>query len=587
MKRIVKHIVALMLVFVTIFSLSFSAFADGNYSSKTVTWWDQYLYTGGFGLDIPFLNDFIKYVNSKLSKNLCAKSSDGLHWADYLSDEHGTDDHGIYRMAICKYCEKSFKVYGQDMKNAYDDYVKELPGTAVNKNGYFIPLVIQSVDTSFFSGDKYMLVSGEGTNKISYTASGAPGVSSKFYLAPYSAPVAGDYSFCLDPGSTPKLRVTAPMSSRGNFTLSGKYYILPDMTVYAATSGNYLEYVSKNVGISICSDGDYFYIESGSERSASLAFYLYCKPAVLPDFVTDTTSRPSNITGNYGIIGDNGTISNVTNNTIVNETNNTFTNPSTGETYEITNWSYDYSDRSYNLTLSTGDTVTVTYGDENITINQGDTIYNVYYIIQGSDVTPACQHDYQSTVTVEATCEAAGQLTYTCSKCGDSYTKTVPAKGHTWQVKQSVSTEYDDSGNVTQQGYTIYKCAVCGNEYKDEAGAGPPGKPDSGGDEDSGSLWSKLGSLIGSLLSGLLGMIQAVLGKILDALTSLAELIGEKLQGIVELVLSFFDAIPEMFSGFLGFLGAVFGFLPADILLLLTFGVAAVVFIGIIKALRR
>ena len=586
MKRIVKHIVALTLVFVTIFSLSFSVFADGNYSSKTVTWWDQYLYTGGFGLDIPFLNNFIKYVNSKLSKNLCAKSSDGLHWADYLSDEHGSDDHGIYRMAICKYCEKSFKVYGQDMKNAYDDYVKELPGTAVNKNGYFIPLVVESVDTSKFTGDSYMIVSGEGTNKISFTASSAPGMSTQFYFASCTAPVAGDYAFCFDPGSTQSLRICFPLTKTGNYRFAGAYYILPGMDMYPSNY-SYSPYISKAAGSAICSDGDYFYIKSGSERSASLAFYLYCKPAVLPDFVTDTTSRPSNITGNYGIIGDNGTISNITNNTIVNETNNTFTNPSTGETYEITNWSYDYSDRSYNLTLSTGDTVTVTYGDENITINQGDTIYNVYYIIQGSDVTPACQHDYQSTVTVEATCEAAGQLTYTCSKCGDSYTKSVPAKGHTWQVKQSVSTEYDDSGSVTQQGYTIYKCSVCGNEYKDEAGAGPPSKPDSGGDEDTGSLWSKLGSLIGSLLSGLLGMVQAVLGKILDALTSLAALIGEKLQGIVELVLSFFDAIPEMFSGFLGFLGAVFGFLPADILLLLTFGVAAVVFIGIIKALRR
>ena len=586
MKSFRKHIVALTLVFVTMFSLSFHAFADGNYSSKAVTWWDQYIYTNGFGLNVPFLDNAIKYVNSKLSKNLCAKSSDGLHWADYLSDEHGTDDHGIYRMAICKYCEKSFKVYGQDMKNAYDDYVKELPGTAVNKDGYFIPLVVESVDTSKFTGDSYMIVSGEGTNKISFTASSAPGMSTRFYFASCTAPVAGDYAFCFDPGSTQSLRICFPLTKTGNYRFAGVYYILPGMDMYPINY-SYSPYISKAAGSAICSDGDYFYIKSGSERSASLAFYLYCKPAVLPDFVTDTTSRPSNITGNYGIIGDNGTISNITNNTIVNETNNTFTNPSTGETYEITNWSYDYSDRSYNLTLSTGDTVTVTYGDENITINQGDTIYNVYYIIQGSDVTPACQHDYQSTVTVEATCEAAGQLTYTCSKCGDSYTKTVPAKGHTWQVKQSVSTEYDDSGNVTQQGYTIYKCAVCGNEYKDEAGAGPPGKPDSGGDEDTGSLWSKLGSLIGSLLSGLLGMIQAVLGKILDALTSLAALIGEKLQGIVELVLSFFDAIPEMFSGFLGFLGAVFGFLPADILLLLTFGVAAVVFIGIIKALRR
>ena len=56
------------------------------------------------------------------------------------------------------------------------------------------------------------------------------------------------------------------------------------------------------------------------------------------------------------------------NSTIINETNNTFYNPATGQTVPIVNWSYDYSDRSYKVTLESGDTATITYGDENITI---------------------------------------------------------------------------------------------------------------------------------------------------------------------------------------------------------------------------
>lgn len=301
-------------------------------------------------------------------------------------------------------------------------------------------------------------------------------------------------------------------------------------------------------------------------------------------------SRPTSITGDYGIIGDNGQITKVENTTIVNETNNTYTNPSTGTTSTITDWTYDYSDRSYNVTLESGDTVTVTYEDENVTIQEGDTVYNVYYIIEGGGDpgTDTCQHEYTSTVDREPSCTVPGQTTYTCSLCGHTYTEAIPATGHTWTVLQTVTTEYDQEGNLLQQGYTIYECSVCGEQYKDETGTGPP---DSGGGagtgEDGESIWDKLGNLIGSVFGGALSIIEAVLGAILDALTSLVTMIGEKLAAVVELVLSFFDQIPLLFTGFLGFLGAVFPFLPEDVMLLLTFGIAMIVFIGIIKALRR
>ena len=78
-----------------------------------------------------------------------------------------------------------------------------------------------------------------------------------------------------------------------------------------------------------------------------------------------------------------------------------------------------------------------------------------------------------------------------------------------------------------------------------------------------------------------------MIGAVLDALTSLATMISEKLAAVVELVLSMFAEIPALFTGFLGFLTAVFVYFPEDIMLLLTFGIAVVVFIGIIKALRR
>lgn len=298
-------------------------------------------------------------------------------------------------------------------------------------------------------------------------------------------------------------------------------------------------------------------------------------------------SRPGAIIGDLSITNNNVTTK-VENTSIINETNNTFYNPVTNNTYNMDGWTYDYSSRTYNFTINNVDN-SVTYGDEYVTIKEGDTIYNIYYYVaqdQNPDQDTGCKHSYTSTVTTAATCEAPGLMTYTCSKCGDTYTEKIPATGHTWQVKQTVKTEYDEAGNVTQQGYTVYKCAICGTEYKDDAGTGPPSTPDNG-DSGSGSIWDKLGDLLGSVVAGILSLIEAVFGKLLDSMISLAEMIAGKLKQVVELVLSFFDEIPTLFGGFLGFLSAVFPFIPDDIMLLLTFGIAAVVFIGIIKALRR
>jgi len=82
-------------------------------------------------------------------------------------------------------------------------------------------------------------------------------------------------------------------------------------------------------------------------------------------------------------------------------------------------------------------------------------------------------------------------------------------------------------------------------------------------------------------------VIEGVLGKLLDALITLAEMLVEKLKTVVDAVLKIFDEIPKLFGGFLDFLAALFPFLPPELMTILTFGVIAVVFIGIIKAVRR
>ena len=44
----------------------------------------------------------------------------------------------------------------------------------------------------------------------------------------------------------------------------------------------------------------------------------------------------------------------------------------------------------------------------------------------------ALGHDYQVTAETAATCTTAGSKTLTCSRCGDSYSETIPELGHNW-----------------------------------------------------------------------------------------------------------------------------------------------------------
>ena len=50
-----------------------------------------------------------------------------------------------------------------------------------------------------------------------------------------------------------------------------------------------------------------------------------------------------------------------------------------------------------------------------------------------------CNHKYNGVVTKEASCTAAGEITYTCSRCEESYTEEVSALGHDTESHSAVS----------------------------------------------------------------------------------------------------------------------------------------------------
>jgi len=72
----------------------------------------------------------------------------------------------------------------------------------------------------------------------------------------------------------------------------------------------------------------------------------------------------------------------------------------------------------------------------------------------------ACAHSYTSQVTTAATCLAAGVRTYTCSKCGHSYTEEIAATGHDYEITVVAPT-------CENNGYTVHACKNCSYSYND------------------------------------------------------------------------------------------------------------------------
>ena len=76
-------------------------------------------------------------------------------------------------------------------------------------------------------------------------------------------------------------------------------------------------------------------------------------------------------------------------------------------------------------------------------------------------VQAACDHGYgPGEMTVAPGCETEGVLRYTCSLCGDSYTETIPAMGHSFGC---VRTEPD----CQTEGSLLYTCKGCGDSYSE------------------------------------------------------------------------------------------------------------------------
>lgn len=77
------------------------------------------------------------------------------------------------------------------------------------------------------------------------------------------------------------------------------------------------------------------------------------------------------------------------------------------------------------------------------------------------DYTPALGHDHISQITKQVACETDGEKTFTCTRCGDTYTESIPATGH-----NDIVTAVEPT--CTADGYTEHKCKDCGRVVRSD-----------------------------------------------------------------------------------------------------------------------
>ncbi len=84
--------------------------------------------------------------------------------------------------------------------------------------------------------------------------------------------------------------------------------------------------------------------------------------------------------------------------------------------------------------------------------------------VQLVTVEPSTEHEWNDgVITTAPTCTTAGVKTYTCTTCGETYTESVPATGHTAGtavIENYVKVTADADGSYD----TVTYCTVCGEE---------------------------------------------------------------------------------------------------------------------------
>lgn len=382
-RKIVCRLPALLVALAVLIGAAAPALATEEVSSTGTIW--SYL-----AQQSP---DWLGTVIGTFYASACPTSSDNLHHGKILREADKRNEY----WALCDYCSKEFPAHASDLDNAYKAHVINIQNnygtTAVGTKGILYPLTPTGkfvygnlVSSSSCSADAgFSSAIFKAYTPQTQTITMAPAFISPSASAIISSPgyISGVWE-CYSPETALRPSNSDAPVSHMSFT-------------YYQADGLSVNYVSFQHGFKAVTPGGQFkqsdpiriYTAVLPTEGTLFTFYYRAWLQFRPnDYDVNSftqniggeNSRIGKFSGNFGYYGDNGQLITADNVSIVNEGDKTFYNPATGQSTPIIDWSYDYGDRSYSLSLEGDLSAKVVFGDENVTIKEGDTTYNIYYI---------------------------------------------------------------------------------------------------------------------------------------------------------------------------------------------------------------
>lgn len=536
------------------------------------------------------------------------------------------------------------------MKLDYNQYVDQLPATGYTSDGKLLwqprwtDIANKKIGLSGMFGSYQFLYSGydgfvkSHSGKVDASVDNSI-ISAVFLEGSYSNFIfSSSYSYFLSPIAGHYELLSSTIVAHSHETASNSNFYNHDTYLWEPRDcGDYGVggYVPTSARFSDAAGNISSSIRAGVYRQSVSIFTPVYRITPIDTTATNNyytiNNRVDNLTGIY-VDNSNNYYTDVT---IVDETNNRYYDMTTKTYYDIKSWSYDYSSRTYFLTLDNDVALTVQFGDDCMTITNNNVTNSYQYVIKNNgtpDTPTTCKHDWQETIDTAPTCLEGGHASYTCSKCGETYEQILAAKGHDWKVIEHVNMVYNSDGTVATQGHTLYQCSVCGEQWYTDTGAPPPDVSGSSnilawlqefkiwlGDKldnlfsgsGSNNFWTStkdtVADVLSSLLEALLGFITDILGAILDLVKELLSFFFDLLSSVVISGISGFfsglkdsrlfdfaqkgedgsvTALPDGVAAVFAFFSGVLLALPVELRSLLFFGTALVVLIGVINIIR-
>lgn len=645
-----RRITALVLTFIlcsTLLVLPASAAPSLSGAYDTVKFIDAMIDVSKKTVEVA--GDVHDFFADLLNDDYCADSPNHFHDFVLQNTSYGGVTAPMY---VCKYC---YTLADTMFPDVYSDYVSSLDRVVFSSGDYYIRWT-STTDTKFaslYKSGKVATYSISFTpltldvvakSSTSYNRLGSYfGPSTTYYSDTFSVSETGSY--ILNPGSYRAtlgtysdllyyLEFSADNGVSWTLLISGifSYELLETNTTQASALydlvgvdktvsmnsgllyrfGIHIDDLADSSSVSGTIVGGTYYVHTLNEASLASGSLTVTVPAAssrpvslmqtINNYNTDNSYLDNSETVNYyiGTLDTGGDVTNIYNVNLYDEETLIFTEPVTGAQYQTTGWTYDYSTRTYELSLTSGTftldgsdigTIELTYGDDALTIDyySGNSLVEsdeYAYVRVAQSECALNGHTYTYETVKEADCTTPGERKYTCSVCGNQYAEDIPALGHDWNMTESVENNYaipegtacPDCGGTDFQvsldkstgtytctcdacvrkwkveaditvGHSTYTCSRCGETRIESA------------DSESG-LFASIGNFIANGI-----------GWVTDKLSDLIQ----SLSGINDIFSGFVESIKEKSGEFPSFLGAAIACLPEDLMTVIWFGVVAAV----------